>query len=79
MLSCKEITELATQYLEGDLPWGKRLRVRVHLSMCQHCRRYLDQMRKVAAMLRRLPAEPPSPDVLDTLTLRFRQELGKAA
>jgi predicted anti-sigma-YlaC factor YlaD len=73
MLSCKEITELATDYLDKDLPWRKRLQVRAHLWMCAHCRRYMEQMRMVVELMRRLPAEPLPPQLLDKLLPRFRE------
>jgi len=79
MLSCKELTELATDYLEKDLPWRERLRVQVHLSMCRHCRRYLDQMRKVIALLRRLPIEPVPPNLLEKLLPQYREMRDKHA
>ena len=79
MLSCKELTELATDYLEKDLPWHERLRVQVHLSMCRHCRRYLDQMCKVIALLRRLPIEPVPPNLLEKLLPQFREVRDKHA
>jgi predicted anti-sigma-YlaC factor YlaD len=79
MLSCKELTELATDYLEEDLPWRQRLRVQVHLWMCRHCRLYLDQMRKVIELLRRLPIEPVPPELLETLLLQFRETREKPA
>jgi len=67
MLSCKELTEIATDYLEQDLPWGERLRVQIHLWMCKHCQRYVDQMRMVITLLQRLPKEPVPPDLLEQL------------
>jgi len=79
MLSCKELTELATAYLEEDLTWRERLRVQTHLWMCKHCRRYMDQMRKVIGLLRRLPSEPIPPKLLETLLLQFRETLDKKA
>ncbi len=79
MLSCKELTEIATDYLEQDLPWRKRLSVRVHLWMCRHCRRYLDQMRTVIELLRRLPKEPVPPKLLETLMPQFRETRDKQA
>jgi predicted anti-sigma-YlaC factor YlaD len=79
MLSCKELTEIATDYLEQDLPRGKRLSVRVHLWMCRHCRRYLDQMRKVVGLLRRLPKETVSPDMVERLLPHFREYCDKHA
>jgi len=79
MLSCKELTELATDYLEKDQPWRERLRDQVHLSMCRHCRRYLDQMRKVIALLGRLPIEPVPPNLLEKLLPQFREVRDKHA
>ena len=79
MLSCKELTELATAYLEEDLAWRERLRVQMHLWMCKHCRRYMDQMRKVIGLLRRLPTEPIPPQLLETLLAQFRETLDKKA
>jgi predicted anti-sigma-YlaC factor YlaD len=73
MLTCRELTELATDYLERDLPWSARLRVQVHLWMCIHCRTYVDQMRKVIALLRRLPTEQAPPQLLEALLAQFRE------
>ncbi len=79
MLSCKELTELATDYLEKDLAWRERLRVQLHLWMCRHCRTYMEQLRKVIGLLRRLPTEPVPPKSLETLLLQFRQARDKQA
>ena len=79
MLSCKQLTELATDYLEQDLPWSKRLQVQLHLWMCSHCRGYLDQMRKVIGLLRRLPTEPAPPNLVEELLPQFREARDKQA
>jgi len=79
MLSCKELTDRATEYLEQDLPWAQRLRVRVHLSMCRYCRRYLNQMRKVIKLLKQLPTEAVPPNLVEQLLPEFRQERDKPA
>lgn len=52
MLTCRDLAERATDYLEGDLSLWHRLRVRVHLNMCARCRAYLGQMRKTVRVLR---------------------------
>ena len=78
MVGCKELTELTTDYLEEDLPWRERLRVQVHLWMCRHCRRYLDQMRKVIGLLRRPPTEPVPPELLEILLPQFQKTHDKA-
>jgi anti-sigma factor RsiW len=54
VLTCREIAERVTDYIERDLPWRDRLRYRAHLALCAACRRYVSQMRQASALLRRL-------------------------
>lgn len=72
MLTCQELTELVTDYLEGRLSVGQRLSFQLHLGMCRHCRAYLQQMRATIATLGELPAEPMPPGVQDELLARFK-------
>jgi anti-sigma factor RsiW len=44
-LTCKELTELITDYLEERLPETERIRFEQHLSICPGCVTYLEQMR----------------------------------
>jgi anti-sigma factor RsiW len=44
-LSCQELVELVTSYLEGALPAADRERFDAHIATCDGCDRYLDQMR----------------------------------
>lgn len=61
MLSCKDITERVTEYLERDLsPWD-RVQFSLHLAMCRFCRRYVSQMRTTVATLRRVVERSPEP------------------
>lgn len=72
MLTCKEMTDLVTDYLEGRMSFMDRVRFQMHLGMCKHCRAYVAQMRLTVATLSRLPAEPMPEDVRDELLQRFR-------
>lgn len=72
MLTCREVTELVTDYLEGRQSFVERLRFNLHLGMCRHCRAYLHQMKQTIRTLGRLPSEPIPPDVRDLLLERFR-------
>jgi predicted anti-sigma-YlaC factor YlaD len=45
-LSCHEVVELVTDYLEDALPPEDRRRVEEHLGLCEGCTRYLEQMRE---------------------------------
>ena len=50
-MSCKDITENANQYLDKDLPFFKRLKVSIHLRMCIHCQRYIEQLNTTIQIL----------------------------
>ena len=71
MLTCREITELVTEYLEGDLSLRDRLRFQMHLGMCQNCRRYVRQLKATASALGRLPPPPMSHALEVELLRRF--------
>ncbi len=45
LLRCEDVTRLATDHLEGQLPPGLRLRVRAHLGLCRACRAFLASLR----------------------------------
>ncbi|HEY3209742.1 MAG TPA: zf-HC2 domain-containing protein [Actinomycetota bacterium] len=44
-LTCSELVEIITDYVEGTLPPAERARFEAHLAICEGCRIYLDQMR----------------------------------
>lgn len=72
MLTCQQLTEIVTDYLEGRMSLFQRLRVEMHLGMCRHCRAYLKQMKATVRTLGRLPDEPMPEDVKAELLERFR-------
>lgn len=62
MLSCREMSELASELLEDRSPRAQRAAAWLHLAMCRHCRRYLRQMRLTIDTLRRTGSSHPSVD-----------------
>lgn len=67
MLTCHEVSDRASRYLDAALPMRERLGMRLHLMMCRHCRRYVDQMAATMALLRQLPDEPGQNATMDSL------------
>jgi len=47
-LACKELVEIVTEYLEGQLSRGERARFEEHLADCGACTIYFDQVHRVA-------------------------------
>ncbi len=72
-LSCQELVELVTDYLEGALPAGERARFDAHLATCPPCRVYLEQMGQTIAALGHLPTAAVSPEAMQTLLGHFRR------
>jgi len=54
MLSCKDVTEEANAYIDKELPFMKRLSVRMHLFICVNCRRYMNQLNLTIQTLGRM-------------------------
>ena len=47
MLHCRDvIEEFLADYVEGTLPLGVRMQVRVHLLLCKECMAYLETYKK---------------------------------
>lgn len=53
-ISCKELTEVLTDYLEGVMPLADRARFEAHLAICDGCATYVAQMRQVIATVHEL-------------------------
>ena len=71
-ISCKELVELVTEYLEGTLPENRRADFDYHLSDCEGCTNYLAEMRETIRLTGHLSEEDLSPDAKDTLLTLFR-------
>jgi anti-sigma factor RsiW len=72
-LTCQELVEVITDYLEGALPAGDALRFEEHLRGCRGCRTYLDQMRRTIELTGRLSEASIPPPVRDRLLRAFRR------
>ena len=71
-LSCREVVELVTAYLEGALSLGDRMRFENHLSACDGCTMYLEQMRRTIELTGTLRIDDVPPDVVSKLVHAFR-------
>jgi anti-sigma factor RsiW len=72
-LTCKELVELVTDYLEGALSATNRRRFDEHLAGCPYCQIYMEQMRQTIRAAGHLPEDAISPKALETLLEHFRR------
>jgi predicted anti-sigma-YlaC factor YlaD len=75
-LTCSEIVELVTEYLEGGLTTEDRERFEEHIGFCGWCLTYLDQMRQTIATVGTLREDDLSPELRQGLLEAFRDWKG---
>jgi anti-sigma factor RsiW len=71
-LSCRELVELVTEYLEGAMPGPQRLAFEQHVAICPPCRGYFAQLRKTIKVGERLREEDLPDHVRDSMLAAFR-------
>ena len=71
-LTCQELVELVTDYLEDELPPEERARFEVHLVYCRGCWNYLEQIQRTLTVMGELREETLEPEARDTLLDAFR-------
>ena len=71
-LTCREMVELVTEYLEGAMSARDLAIFEAHLSVCPGCTAYFEQMRQTIKLAGKLTEELIAPQVRDELLLVFR-------
>ena len=81
MLSCKETTVIVSQSLDRKLSLRERINVKLHLLICNACRRMVKQMKLIRALSRRHHTPVDSGTELQHLseaaTTRIRERLDR--
>lgn len=81
MLSCKEAMRLASEGLDRELPFWRRMGLRFHVLMCRGCSRYARQIKALNGLIsNHYAADPPaevsenvSPDTVHHIKKALRQ------
>jgi anti-sigma factor RsiW len=72
-ITCRELVELVTSYLEGALPERERVLFEQHLVICRGCSTHLDQVRVTQRALRGVATARIDPDARARLLDAFRE------
>jgi anti-sigma factor RsiW len=70
-MTCRELVELVSDYVEGRLSERERERFDGHLGVCPDCREYVEQVRLTIGALGGLPEESLSAAARDDLLRAF--------
>jgi anti-sigma factor RsiW len=71
-LTCRQLVELVTDYLDGALDPRDRARFEEHVMTCPPCHAHIDQMRKTIDVLGHVPEETLSGSAEHDLLEAFR-------
>lgn len=78
-MNCKDIDELMTAYLDGEVAHEKQEQIEAHISTCPHCREELKTLSATQDNLRlalksRAARSTPSPNVWERILKRIKTE-----
>ena len=71
-LTCKELVEIVTEYLEGGLTDPERERFEEHVVACSGCANYLDQIRVTIEVAGRVTVDDLMEETKTELLAAFR-------
>ena len=72
-ITCSEVVELVTDYLERALPAEETALFEQHLNFCEGCIVYVEQMRATAETVGRVREEDVPPETREKLLTAFRE------
>jgi len=78
-VACQQWVELVTDYLDGALPRRLVRAIDRHLAGCEHCREYLDQMRRTIALTGAMGVDDVPDDVIGALAAALAEERARHA
>lgn len=71
-ITCKELVELVSAYVDGSLAAGDHSRFDAHLEICAPCHTYVEQIRATIAAAGGLDEESLDPGAREALMTTFR-------
>jgi anti-sigma factor RsiW len=75
-ITCREVVELVTDYVEGALGSEEAAVFEQHLNFCDGCELYVDQMRATIATVGRIGESDVPPVLRTSLLAAFRGREG---
>lgn len=74
MSGCEHAVDYVYQYIDDELTFWRRVRIRLHLKRCGHCTSAVEFERALKARIAESGKSEPPPELFDTLRALIRQE-----
>ncbi len=75
LLNCRELARRSTSGEFDDAGWFTRLMIRMHMGMCNGCRRYGAQLKAIADAVRKSALSSVPPEKTDALKKKVIRRL----
>jgi anti-sigma factor RsiW len=75
-ITCQELVEVVTEYLEGVLDARATTEIEAHLALCDGCDEYVAQIRETIDLLRQMPVGGLSDSARAEILTAFREARG---
>jgi anti-sigma factor (TIGR02949 family) len=75
MFSCKELTQMLLEYLDGEMAPEEEARLRQHLSACPPCLDFLETYKATPSLCRRALASKMPPELSSKLSQFLRSKI----
>jgi anti-sigma factor RsiW len=72
-LTCRELVELVTEYLDGTLSRRDRARFEAHIAACANCTEYVEQFRETIRLTGSLTESDVRPEAAAALLAQFSE------
>lgn len=77
MMNCKQVTNLLSQYMEGDLSPRDASQVQSHILACRSCADALEKLTKAIETLESMPKDEPQVDLYNAFRSRLERSSKK--
>lgn len=75
MLMCKDLTRIASDYIDDELSARQNLSVKVHLMMCKGCRTFIGNLKTSAELMKHHSSSRVDEDLLRQIDERVAEAL----
>ncbi|MBU2872776.1 zf-HC2 domain-containing protein [Marinobacter salexigens] len=76
MLMCRDLADIASDYIDGELTNRQNLSVKMHLMMCKHCRTFIGNLRASTDLLKVHASRQENEELIRKIDERVAEALG---
>ena len=76
-MTCRDTTPLLSELQDGPVPFIKRIRIKIHLALCEVCRYYKRQLEALSAIAAKLGEEDSAATSNITLPQERKEKIKK--